>query len=139
MEKTLILHNDLQEVPQLALFIDAIAEACGIDPSTSMSLNLAVEEAVVNVMNYAYPPQTVGEIELHAAVEGGAIEFNLIDSGVPFDPTAGTPPDTTLSAEERPIGGLGIFLVGQIMDTVAYRRTDGRNILTMRKTLNNIK
>lgn len=135
MKHHLTLHNDVQEVPQLASFIDEVAEACGIDMATTMSLNLAMEEAVVNVMNYAYPAGTVGNVDIDAEFADGQLTFVLSDSGTPFDPTQAGTPDLTLDAEERPIGGLGIFLVRQIMDTIVYRRSDGKNILTLTKNI----
>lgn len=135
MKHHLTLHNDVQEVPQLAAFIDEVAEACGIDMATTMSLNLAMEEAVVNVMNYAYPAGTVGNVDIDAEFADGQLTFVLSDSGTPFDPTQAGTPDLTLDAEERPIGGLGIFLVRQIMDTIVYRRSDGKNILTLTKNI----
>ena len=135
MKHHLTLHNDVQEVPQLASFIDEVAEACGIDMATTMSLNLAMEEAVVNVMSYAYPAGTVGNVDIDAEFADGQLTFVLSDSGTPFDPTQAGEPDLTLDAEERPIGGLGIFLVRQIMDTIVYRRSDGKNILTLTKNI----
>ena len=135
MKHHLTLHNDVQEVPQLASFIDEVAEACGIDMATTMSLNLAMEEAVVNVMSYAYPAGTVGNVDIDAEFANGQLTFVLSDSGTPFDPTQAGTPDLTLDAEERPIGGLGIFLVRQIMDSIVYRRSDGKNILTLTKNI----
>ena len=105
--------------------------------ATAMKLNLAIEEAVVNVMNYAYPQGTVGDINIEAQADDEQLAFIISDSGSPFDPTAQQEADITLSAEERPIGGLGIHLVRQIMDDVAYERKDNYNILTLRKKLNN--
>lgn len=103
--------------------------------ATTMKLNLAVEEAVVNVMNYAYPQGTVGDINIEAKGDDNQLEFIISDSGTPFDPTAKADANTSLTAEERPIGGLGIHLVRQIMDEVMYERKDNKNILTLRKKL----
>ncbi|MBQ8487048.1 MAG: ATP-binding protein [Prevotella sp.] len=131
--KRLVLQNDIEQVPQLALFVDEVCETVGLDMAETMKLNLAIEEAVVNVMNYAYPQGTVGDIDIEAQADDSQLEFIISDSGTPFDPTAQQEADITLSAEERPIGGLGIHLVRQIMDSVSYERTDGKNILTLRK------
>ena len=131
--KQIILQNEVQQVPRLAEFIDEVCETAGLDMATTMKLNLAIEEAVVNVMNYAYPQGTVGDIDIEAQADDSQLEFIISDCGTPFDPTAQQEADITLSAEERPIGGLGIHLVRQIMDTVSYERTDGKNILTLRK------
>ena len=135
MTKQLILHNDVQQIELLAEYIDSIAEAAGIDPSLAMSLNLALEEAVTNVIMYAYPEGTDGTVDIITEANDGLLTFIIKDSGKAFDPTQKEDADVTLSAEERQIGGLGIFLVKQIMDTVNYQRIDGQNILTLTKKL----
>lgn len=134
-KKTLILQNDVQQVPQLAQFVDEICETLEIDMATAMKLNLAIEEAVVNVMDYAYPIGTVGNVNIEVQENNNQLEFIISDSGEPFDPTTKGEIDTTLSAEERSIGGLGIHLVRQIMDSISYEREEGKNILTLRKKL----
>ena len=133
--KQIILQNDIQQVPLLAQFVDEVCEAAGIDMATAMKLNLAIEEAVVNVMNYAYPQDTVGDIKIEAKGDNKQLEFIISDTGTPFDPTTKAEIDTTLSAEERPIGGLGIHLVRNIMDSINYERANGKNILALIKKL----
>ena len=135
LQRSLTLPNDIEAVPQLNEFIDVIAEEIGLDMSLTMSLNLAIEEAVVNVMNYAYPQGVQGDVTIEAIADAEWLSFIISDSGTPFDPTAKEEADTTLSVEERPIGGLGIFLVRQLMDSINYERTGGKNILTVRKRL----
>jgi sigma-B regulation protein RsbU (phosphoserine phosphatase) len=135
IKRSITLPNDVQEIPQLAAFVDEFCESCGIDMSTTMSLNLALEEAVVNVMDYAYPAGSNGDVHVEAETEDGMLIFVIRDNGIPFDPTKSGEVDTTLSAEERPIGGLGIHLVRTIMDTITYSRTNGQNILTLKKKL----
>ena len=133
LKRSLILPNDIETIPQLNEFIDAVAEEVALDMSLAMSLNLAIEEAVVNVMEYAYPDGEKGNVEIEVTVDEGWLTFIISDSGIAFDPTTKEDADTTLSAEERPIGGLGIFLVKKLMDTIEYQRTDGKNVLTLRK------
>ncbi|MBR4380660.1 MAG: ATP-binding protein [Bacteroidaceae bacterium] len=133
MQRTLELNNDIAEIPQLSAFIDTFAEEAGIDFSLVMSLQLALEEAVVNVMEYAYPKGTMGKVLITASVEGNDLEFVISDSGKAFDPTAKAEVNVDLGVEDRPIGGLGIHLVRNIMDSVAYERKNGKNILTLRK------
>ena len=135
MEKHLILHNDIQQIPQLAGFVETIAEEKNIPQAMIMSLNLALEEAVTNVILYAYPEGTDGLVDLEAILRDDCIEFILSDGGKPFDPTATPDADITLGVEEREIGGLGIYLVRQIMDSVAYKRENNRNILSMTKNI----
>jgi len=135
LQRSLILPNDIETIPQLNEFIDIAAEEIGLDMSLTMSLNLAIEEAVVNVMQYAYPKDTKGDVEIRVMADDKWLTFVIVDSGVEFDPTTMGDADTTLSAEERPIGGLGIFLVRQLMDIIEYKRENGKNILTLRKKL----
>ena len=135
LQSSITLPNDIEEVPQLAAFVDEVCEVVGFDMSTTMSLNLALEEAVVNVMSYAYPSGTTGNVNIEAMANDKRLKFIISDWGTPFDPTAEKEVDTTLSAEERPIGGLGIHLVRQIMDSINYERIDGMNVLTLRKKL----
>lgn len=135
MKQSLLLHNDVREIPALADFVDSIAESAGVDAALAMSINLALEEAVTNVMMYAYPAGQTGLVAVDADCDGGRLVFEIQDSGVPFDPTAAPTADITLGVEERPIGGLGIFLVRQIMDAVEYARTGGKNILKLTKNI----
>ena len=135
MKKTLVLQNDIRQIPELAVFVDGLAEEMSLDPSLAMGLNLALEEAVTSVMMYAYPAGESGTVEIEVDAREDRMVFRLTDAGVPFDPTAAPAADITLGVEERPIGGLGIFLVRQIMDSVVYERRDGRNILTLTKNI----
>ena len=130
---SIVLKNDIQQLPILKTFIDDIIEKLKINRSLAMKLNLALEEAVVNVMEYAYMPKTEGEIEVSAHVDETQIKFIITDYGMAFDPTLKNEVDTTLTVEDRPIGGLGIHLVRQYMDSINYERADNKNILTLIK------
>ena len=136
LERDLTLQNDIQQVPLLAQFVEEVCQGIGLDMSTTMQMNLALEEAVVNVMKYAYPRGTVGDILIEARASDVRLKFVISDHGGPFDPTAKGEVDTSLSAEERPIGGLGIHLVRKIMDSINYERIGDRNVLTLRKKIN---
>ena len=116
--------------------MDNVCEAMGFDSATTMKMNLAIEEAVVNVMNYAYPEGTKGAVNIEVQANDVRLKFVISDSGKYFDPTNVATADTTLSVEERSIGGLGIYLVRQLMDSVNYERIGGFNVLTLRKKLN---
>lgn len=137
LQHSLTLPNDVNTIPQLNEFLDTFCEEAGVDMETTMSLNLAMEEAVVNVMDYAYPKGTEGSVSIEARLDDTGITFVIIDNGIPFDPTAKEDADTTLPLDERNIGGLGIFLTRQIMDEIEYERDNDRNILTLRKYINN--
>ena len=133
MGRIIKITNRLEEVPQMMASIEDICTEEGIDDMTILGINLALEEAVVNVVNYAYPEGTVGDIEMEVNADEKAITFILRDHGKPFDPTAAKEVDITLSAEERQIGGLGIHLIRNYMDEVKYDYCDGQNVLTLVK------
>lgn len=127
---TLVMRNDIQQIPTLAEWIAML----GLPKELNMPVNLALEEAVSNVMLYAYP-NTSGQVLVEFEKHQAALVFTITDSGIPFDPTQQEEPDITQSAEERPIGGLGIFLVRQIMDDIRYERKDNKNILKLTKNV----
>ena len=135
MEKTIILANDINEICRLNQFVDEMGEEFSLAPDIVFNLNLVLEEAVVNIINYAYPKEEHETIYLSAKLLEGSIVLVLTDTGKEFDPTLVPEADITLSAEQREIGGLGIFLIRQIMNEVKYERIEGKNVLTMEKKL----
>ncbi len=139
LRKSLVLPNDTQEVPRLNDFVAEVCEAVGLDSIVAMQVKLAIEEAVVNVMKYAYPQGTRGDVTIEAVSNDMRLKFTIIDSGKPFDPTVLPEVDTTLPAKERRIGGLGIHIVRQFMDSINYERSGNLNILAIRKNLTDNK
>ena len=135
MEKSIILANDISEIGKLCEFIEEIGNELSLSPEIVFNLNLVLEEAVVNIINYAYPKEEHQFIYLSAKLHEGSIVLVLTDTGKEFDPTMAPEADITLQAEERPIGGLGIFLIRQIMNEVKYERIEGKNVLTLEKRL----
>ena len=131
--RRLTLRNDINEIPRLHVFMQSLADDIDLDHPQAMSLNLALEEAVSNVMLYAYPAGTEGLVNIEAAILADRLVFKVSDSGVPFDPTVARSPDIAADLKDRPIGGLGIFLVKRIMDRVTYSRENGKNVLSMTK------
>lgn len=115
-------------------FVDSVLEENDCPMKVSMQIDVAVEEVFVNIASYAYSDGT-GKADISIEVEDDpkkiVIEFS--DNGMPFDPLAKEDPDVTLSAEERQIGGLGIYMVKRSMDDVKYRYENGCNILTISK------
>ena len=135
LSESLMLNCDINRIPELNEFIRSIAERLEMDPTMTGQVQLAVEEAVVNVMQYAYPEGKKGFVTIKAMSDGHELRLVVIDSGTAFDPTRKEKADITLSVEDRPIGGLGIFLVRELMDSINYERADGRNILMMIKNI----
>ena len=129
----LSLQNDIRQISLLPAFVDETVRTFKLDESLSGSLNLALEEAVTNVMMYAYPAGTTGDISLDVSARSHAVTFTLTDAGKPFDPTRSKEVDITAGVEERPIGGLGIHLIRQIMDEVRYERRGEENVLLLTK------
>ena len=115
-------------------FVNAELEENDCPTTTQLLIEISLEELFVNISHYAYPEGN-GWAEIHVGVENGVMELTLIDGGIPFDPLAKPDPDVTLMAEDRQIGGLGIYMVKQKMDAMEYQRKDDKNILTIRKKL----
>ncbi len=130
------LVNDVKEIPALAIFVGSICEDMQFDELTESGVRLAVEEAVVNVMNYAFPEGVRSTILLEVDADDNQVTFELRDEGAPFDPTT-KEVDVDSHVKNGVIGGLGIHLIRHYMDTVTYERKDGQNILTMRKARKN--
>ena len=135
LKRLLTLPNDISTIPQLSEFIEGIGEELCLDMSVLMSLNLALEEAVVNVMDYAYPPDVQGDVTIEAIANENQLEFIISDSGIPFDPTKKEAVDTTLSAEESNKGGLGIHYVRKLLDSIKYHNKTHKNKLSLSKKI----
>lgn len=135
MEKEIKIINDLSEIATLTSFVEDLCSELAIPAETAMNITLALEEAVANIIMYAYPSQEKQEILLKVSSDEKQIFFLLTDKGCSFDPTRVADADLTLSIEERPIGGLGIFLIRSIMNEVSYQRLDGENRLMMKKDI----
>ena len=126
---------DTQMLDTVQDFIHDTLEKAGIDADIKAltQLDIAVEEIFVNIANYAYAPDS-GDATIEADVsDGSVLTIKFIDSGKAFDPLAAEDPDVTLGAEERGIGGLGIFLTKKFMDKVEYERKNNQNTLTLVK------
>ena len=126
----------LDQLDEVQGFVDEMLAGISCDPSVVLTLQIAVEEIFVNIASYAYAPET-GKAEIRCEVkpEIPRITLQFRDWGIPFNPLARKEADITLSAEERDIGGLGIYMVKNSMDQVSYAYEDGQNILTIQKNL----
>ena len=133
LSRSITLDNDVAQVTELNQFVQSVTEELQLDKALSRRIKLAVEEVVVNIMNYAYVADVKGQVKVEAMANDERLRFILTDSGRSFDPTAVSRADTTLTVEDRPIGGLGILLVRNLMDSINYERIDGQNILRIEK------
>lgn len=123
-----------ENLDDIMKFVDKHLEMAGCDPVNQIRIETAVEEIYVNIASYAYP-NTLGQAAIYAKAlkNPRGIEICFRDQGVPFDPLAREDPDITLKAEDRNIGGLGIYMVKNSMDQVSYEYSDGKNVLKFRK------
>ena len=121
---------------QVIEFVDEQLEEFECSPKTQMQVELAVEEIFVNIANYAYPPGS-GKAWISTGIseDGSKLTIVFKDSGVQYDPLAKPDPDITLSASDRNIGGLGIFMTKKSMDDISYEYKDNKNILTLKKNI----
>lgn len=131
LKESITLKNDIKQVKDLNSFVKSITDKLNMETSQAKNIKLAVEEAVVNVMDYAYPIGTEGDITLQALYNGRKLKFIISDNGIAFDPTKSSVADTSLSVEDRPVGGLGLLLVREMMDSINYERVNGKNTLTL--------
>ena len=117
-------------------FVEEQLEALDCPMKAQLQFNVAVDELFSNIALYAYPPKE-GLVTVRIAMQedGRTVTATFVDQGKPYNPLEKADPDITLSAEDRPIGGLGIFMVKKSMDAVEYEYTDGQNCLTLKKNL----
>ncbi|MBE6865226.1 MAG: ATP-binding protein [Ruminococcus flavefaciens] len=132
--KELVIEALTDNLTELLAFVDEQLEAADCPVKTQMQIDIAAEEIFVNIANYAYKP-SIGTVKVLVEVteDPSAAEITFIDSGIPYDPLEKADPDVTLSADERQIGGLGIFMVKKTMDDVKYEYLDGHNVLMLKK------
>ena len=126
----------LENLPEVTAFVDGLLAELECPLNTQYEIDVAVDELFTNISSYAYAPETgSATIQIEVFEDPRSVAITFIDSGVPYDPLAKPDPDITLSAEERQIGGLGIYMVKQSMDEVTYDYKDGQNILNIRKCI----
>ena len=134
--KELTVEAVVENIPRVTAFIEEELEQAACPMKAIMQIGLAIDELFCNIARYAYPGGTGSatvRLEIDRAARVASLTF--IDGGVPYNPLEKEDPDVTLSAEERQIGGLGIFLVKKTMDGMRYERRDGKNLLTITKKI----
>lgn len=132
--KTLNIEAKVDNLSKVLSFIDEELDKSDCSIKAEMQINIAVEELFVNVAHYAYAPET-GDISISIDFtdDPAAVVITLTDTGIPYNPVLKKDPDIGLSAEEREVGGLGIYMVKKSMDLLTYEHKDGRNIVTIIK------
>ena len=134
--KELTIEAKVANLQQVLAFVDEYLESLGCPMKIQMQIDVAVEEIFVNVASYAYAPN-IGSVTVQMELQEHprTVVITFIDSGIPYNPLAKEDPDVTLSAEERAIGGLGIYMVKKSMDKMSYEYKDKQNVLTMTKVI----
>ena len=127
----------VENIETVTDFVNEQLESLDCPMKAQMQIDIAIDELFGNIAHYAYNPE-IGQATVRVEVieEPLSVVITFIDNGVPYDPLAKADPDTTLSAEERDIGGLGIYMVKKSMDDITYEYKDGQNILKIKKNLN---
>lgn len=134
--KELTIAATVENIETVTDFVNEQLEALDCPIKAQMQIDIAIDELFGNIAHYAYNPE-IGKATVRVEVieDPLAVTITFIDNGVPYDPLAKADPDTTLSAEERDIGGLGIYMVKKSMDDITYEYKDGQNILKIKKKL----
>ncbi len=134
--KELTIAATIENISTVTDFVNEQLEALDCPMKAQMQIDIAIDELFGNIVHYAYSPD-IGDASVRVEVveDPLAVVITFIDKGVPYDPLAKADPNTTLSAEEREIGGLGIFMVKKSMDDITYEYKDGQNILKIKKNL----
>jgi anti-sigma regulatory factor (Ser/Thr protein kinase) len=134
--KELHIPATIENIAPVTAFVNEQLEALDCSAQAQLQIELAIDELFSNIAHYAYAPE-VGSatVQVEVVQEPLSVIITFIDQGVPFDPLASDDPDTTLPIDQRPIGGLGIFLVKKSMDQISYEYRNGQNILTIKKKI----
>lgn len=136
-KREITVEATIDNLEKVTEFVNEQLEQIGCPPKAEMQIDIAIDELFSNISFYAYNPE-VGMATISIEVIEDPMEVILMftDNGTPYDPLGTEEPDVTLPAEERKIGGLGIYIVKQSMDEIAYEYTEGKNILKVKKKLN---
>lgn len=129
---TLTIRSDIGEIPGFSIRLEELMLASGFSPDAILDTQLAVEEAITNIIVHGYRNES-GEIRIFWKFEKGRAEIQIIDTAPAFDPLSIPEPDIEGDMDERRIGGLGVYLIRQLMDEFSYRYEDGKNIFTLIK------
>ena len=134
--KELTLDATVENISTVTAFVDEELEKIDCPMKAQMQIDIAIDEVFSNIAHYAYPP-SVGSatVKIEVIEEPMSVVITFIDGGTPYNPLEKEDPDITLSAEEREIGGLGIFMVKKSMDSIDYEYKDGQNILRIKKNI----
>ena len=132
---SVVVVNQRREIARLAHLFDEFRESCGLSDDDSAHIHLMLDELVSNVIKYGYDDALEHHIHVDVAVDGDHVTVRVEDDGKPFNPLDAPHPNLDAPIEQRRIGGLGVFIVKTVADSLDYRRDGGRNVVTMRKRI----
>jgi len=124
--------SDIEEIPKVSARLEEVMQASGFSAEAILDTQLAVEEAITNVINHGYK-EPGGEIIVSCRISPDRIEVQIMDTAARFDPLSVPEPELDSTIEDRGVGGLGVFLIRQVMDEISYRYENGKNILVLIK------
>jgi serine/threonine-protein kinase RsbW len=137
MDAVFCAHGIEAELPRLVELSEKFASRCGLPEPERARLSIIIEELFTNLVRYGYPDGgSGGRVEIALAIKPGRLQIEFSDDGAPFDPLAARSPELDLPATERPVGGLGLYILRSLVDEARYRRANGRNHLTLVRNLN---
>lgn len=134
--KEITVQATIENIEPVTDFVNETLDSIGCSLKARMQIDVAIDELFSNIAHYAYHPETgQAVVRVHEEADPPAVCITFVDNGIPYDPLAKEDPDITLTADERQIGGLGIYMVKKTMDEISYEYKDGQNILTIKKQL----
>ena len=133
-EATVRIENDLAEIAKVDEKLDDFAEQFGVPPAIAATFHVIFDDLLNNVISYGFNDEQRHFIDIRLELTANSLIVSIADDGVPFNPLAESAPDTTLSIEDRQIGGLGIHIVINMVDDISYQRTADKNVLTLTKS-----
>ncbi|MBO4526422.1 MAG: ATP-binding protein [Victivallales bacterium] len=134
MMKELTVDAVIENIPAVTAFVEEQLEQYNCPMKAQMQIDIAIDELFSNIAQYAYTPKTgKATVRMEVTENPMAVVISFIDNGIPYDPLAKADPNVSLPADERQIGGLGIFMVKKSMDEINYEYKNGQNILTIKK------
>ena len=136
MMKEMTVDAAVENIPAVTAFVEEQLEQYNCPMKAQMQIDIAIDELFSNIAQYAYTPNTgKATVRVEVTENPMTVIITFIDNGIPYDPLAKADPDITLSADDREIGGLGIFIVKKSMDDISYEYKDGQNILKIKKNI----
>jgi serine/threonine-protein kinase RsbW len=132
------LKNDISELKILCRQLEFVGDALGLPQRFVFEINLALDELFTNIISYGFNDRSEHAIQVCIAADDGMLTITVEDDGIPFDPIARAEPHLPGTIEDCTVGGLGIYLIKNLMDDVCYRRTQGKNVLTLKKRIETI-